>query len=105
LNRKFSTYLQETQSINAAITILGETLQQLQIIHIHPNVDYNEINPKANRVDFDFKEIFDKRGVRNAIQKSFNYRRAYIGEMSGKIEDAENLIALIDNKLAGAYDK
>jgi hypothetical protein len=105
LNRRFLTYLQETQSINAAITKLGETLQQLQILHIHPNVDYNEINPKADRVDFDFKEIFDDRGVRNALQKSFNYRRAYIGEMSGKIEDAENLIALIDNKLEGENKK
>jgi hypothetical protein len=31
LNCKFISYLQETQSINAAITKLGETLQQLQI--------------------------------------------------------------------------
>ena len=105
LNRKFLTYLQGTQSINAAITKLGETLQQLEILHIHPNVDYNEINPKANKVDFDFKEIFDKRGIRNALQKSFRYRGAYIRSMSGKIEDAENLIALIDNKLSGTDDK
>jgi len=100
LNRKFLTYLQETQSINAAITKLGETLQQLQILHIHPNVDYNETNPKSNKVDFDFKEIFNKRGVRNALQKSFRYRSAYIGDMSRKIVDAENLINLIDNQLA-----
>ncbi|MEP0131877.1 MAG: DUF6090 family protein [Eudoraea sp.] len=105
LNRRFLTYLQETQSINAAITKLGETLQQLQILHIHPNVVYNEINPTADRVDFDFKEIFDNRGIKNTLQKSFNYRRAYIGEMSGKIEDAENLIALIDNKLEGENKK
>ena len=87
---------------SAAITKLGETLQQLEILQIHPNVDYNEINSKADRVDFDFKEIFNKRGIRNALQKSFTYRRGYIGEMSVKIEDAENLIALIDNKLAEA---
>ena len=102
LNRKFLTYLQETQSINAAITKLGETLQQLEILYIHPNVDYNEINPAADKVDFDFKEIFNNRGVRNALQKSFRYRRAYIDSMSGKIEEAEKLIALIDHKLAGA---
>ncbi|WP_299159296.1 DUF6090 family protein [uncultured Eudoraea sp.] len=102
LNRKFLTYLQETQSINAAITKLGETLQQLQILYIHPNVDYNEINPAADKVYFDFKEIFNNRGVRNALQKSFRYRRAYIDSMSGKIEEAEKLIALIDHKLAGA---
>jgi len=101
LNRRFLTYLQEIQSINAAITKLGETLQQLQILQIHPNVDYNEINPIANKVDFDFKEIFNKRGIRNALQESFRYRKAYIGEMSTKIDEAENLIALIDNKLAG----
>lgn len=105
LNRKFITCLLEIQSINAAITKLGETLQQLEILHIHPNVDYNEINPKANRVDFDFKDIFNKRGVRNALQKSFRYRGACIASMSGLIEDAENLIALIDNKLAGTDDK
>ncbi|WP_019671146.1 DUF6090 family protein [Eudoraea adriatica] len=102
LNRKFLTYLQETQSINAAITKLGETLQELEILHIHPNVDYNEINPKANKVDFDFNEIFNKRGVRNALEKSFRYRRAYIGDMSRKIADAENLIASIDDQLNGA---
>jgi len=100
LNRKFLTYLQETQSINAAITKLGETLQQLEILYIHPNVDYNEINPAADKVYFDFKEIFNNRGVRNALQKSFRYRRAYIGDMSLKIADAENLINLIDNQLA-----
>ena len=105
LNRRFLTYLQETQSINAAITKLGETLQQLQRLQIQPNVDFNEINPKANKVDFDFKEIYNKRGIRNALQRSFRYRKAYIGGMSGKIEDAENLIALIDNILAGADDK
>jgi hypothetical protein len=101
LNRRFLTYLQEIQSINAAITKLGETLQQLQILKIHPNVDYNEINPTANKVDFDFNEIFNNRGIRNALQKSFRYRKAYIGEMSTKIDEAEDLIALIDNKLAG----
>jgi len=102
LNRKFLTYLQETQSINAAITKLGETLQQLEILYIHPNVDYNEINPAADKVYFDFKEIFNNRGVRNALQKSFRYRRAYIGDMSRKIADAENLIASIDDQLNGA---
>ena len=105
LNRRFLTYLQETQSINASITKLGETLQQILIQQIQPNVDFNEINPTADRVDFDFKEIFDKRGIRNAFQRSFRYRKAYIDGMSRKIEDAENLIALIDNKLAGADDK
>jgi hypothetical protein len=102
LNRRFLTYLQETESMNAAITKLGETLQQLQRLQIQPNVDFDEINPTANKVDFDFKEIYNKRGVRNALQRSFRYRKAYIGEMSEKIEDAENLIALIDNILAGA---
>ena len=102
LNRKFLTYLQGTQSIIAAITKLGESLQQLEILYIHPNVDYNEINPTADNVDFDLKEIFNNRGVRNALQKSFRYRRAYIGSMSGKIEEAEKLIALIDHKLGRA---
>ena len=101
LNRRFLTYLQETESINAAITKLGETLQQLQILQIQPNVDFNEINPTANMVDFDFKEIYNKRGVRNALHRSFRYRKAYIGSMTGKIEDAKNLIALIDNILEG----
>ena len=103
LNRRFITYLHETQSINAAITKLGETLQQLLILQILPNVDFNEINPNANRVDFDFKEIYNKRGIRNALQRSFRYRRAYIGDMSRKIVDAENLINLIDNQLARSH--
>ncbi len=102
LNRRFITYLQEIQSINAAITKLGETLQQLQILQIQPNVDFNEINPIADKVDFDFKKIYNKRGVRNALQRSFRYRKAYIRDMSRKIADAENLIALIDDKLNGA---
>ena len=105
LNRRFLTYLQETQSINAAISKMGETLQQLLILQIQPNVDFNEINPTADRVDFDFKEIHSKRGVKNALQRSFRYRKAYIRDMSRKIEDAENLIALIDNELAGADKK
>ena len=71
LNRRFITYLQNTQSINAAITKLGETLQQLNILYIHPNVDYNEINPKAKRIDFSYEEIFDKKEIRNALQASF----------------------------------
>jgi hypothetical protein len=100
LNRKFLKYLQEIQEINFAIAKLGETLQQIEILQMHPNVDYNETNPKSNKVDFDFKEIFNKRGVRNALQKSFRYRSAYIGDMSRKIVDAENLINLIDNQLA-----
>ena len=101
LNRRFLIYLQETQSINASITKLGETLQQLEILQIHPNVDYNEINPIANKVDFDFNEIYNKRDVRNTLQRSFGYRRNYINLMSVKIEEAENLIALINNILAG----
>lgn len=102
LNLRFLTYLHEIQSINAAITKLGETLQQLQIQQIQPNVDFNEINPTANKVDFDFKEIYNNRGIRNALQRSFRYRKAYIGDMSRKIVDAENLITLIDDKLNGA---
>ena len=105
LNHRFLTYLQGTQSLNAAITKFGETLQQLLILQIQPNVDFNEINPAADRVVFDFKEIYNKRGVRNALHRSFRYRKAYIGSMSVKIEDAENLIALIDNKLAVVDDK
>lgn len=105
LNRRFLTYLQETQSINAAITKLGETLQQLLILQIQPNVDFNEINPTANRVDFEFKEINKKRGIRNALQRSFRYRKAYIHDMSRKIADAENLITLIDEKLNATDSK
>jgi len=102
LNRKFLKYLQETIEINAAITKLGETLQQLEIHQIHPNVDYNYIDPEENKVYFDFKEIHNKRDVRNALQRSFGYRRGYIEEMSEKIEEAEKLITMIDNNLAGS---
>ena len=102
LNRRFLTYLQKTQSINAAITKLGETLQQLNILHIHPNVDYNEINPKANQVDFNFEEIFDKKEIRNVLQVSFRYRNAYINDITGQVVKAENLIILIDDKSGGA---
>ena len=102
LNRRFITYLQNTQSINAAITKLGETLQQLNILYIHPNVDYNEINPKAKRIDFSYEEIFDKKEIRNALQASFRYRNSYINDINGLVEEAENLIILIDEKLAGA---
>ncbi len=105
LNRKFLTYLEETQSINAAITKLGETLQQLEVLQIHPNVDYNDINPLADQLDFDFKEVFNKRGIRNTLQKSYGYRKHYIENMSGKIKDAEKLIALIDHKLAQPVKK
>ncbi|MCJ7468417.1 MAG: DUF6090 family protein [Maribacter sp.] len=105
LNRSFLTYLEETQSINAAITKLGETLQQLEVLQMHPNVDYNDINPLADRLDFDFKEIYTKRGVRNALQKSFGFRELYLSRMTDKIEDAQDLIALIDRKLAGAEKK
>ena len=47
-------------------------------------------------------EIFNNRDIRNALQKSFGYRKGYMLEMSGKIEEAENLIGLIDNKLDGS---
>lgn len=102
LNRRFITYLQNTQSINAAITKLGETLQQLNILYIHPNVDYNEINPKANRIDFSYEEIYDKKEIRNALQASFRYRNSYINDIIGQVAEAENLVILIDEKLAGA---
>ncbi|MBC2839836.1 DUF6090 family protein [Robiginitalea sp. SC105] len=102
LNRQFLTYLQETQEINAAITKLGETLQQLEILQVHPNVDYNQIDPSAPKVDFDFMEIYKNRGVRNALQRSFGYRRGYIEELTVKIEQADKLIALIDTKLPGS---
>jgi hypothetical protein len=78
LNRKFLTYLEETQSINAAITKLGETLQQLEILRIHPYVDYDIVHSLEDQLDFDFKEISNNRGIRNALQKSFGYRKYYI---------------------------
>jgi len=99
LNRKFLTYLEETQSINAAITKLGETLQQLEILRIHPYVDYDIVHSLEDQLDFDFKEISNNRGVRNALQKSFGYRKYYIENMSDKIKEAEKLIALINHKL------
>lgn len=102
LNRKFLTYLQETQEINFAIAKLGETLQQLEIFQVHPNVDYNQIDQSAPKVDFDFMEIYKNRGVRNTLQRSFGYRRDYIAELTVKIEQAERLIALIETKLDGA---
>ena len=105
LNHRFLIYLQETQSINAAITKLGETLQQLEMLQVSPNVDYNYINPMGNKVDFDFNENFNNRDIRNALQKSFGYRKGYMLEMSGKIEEAENLIGLIDNKLMDLIEK
>jgi hypothetical protein len=99
LNRKFLTYLEETQSINAAITKLGETLQQLEILRIHPYVDYDIVHSLEDQLDFDFKEISNNRGIRNALQKSFGYRKYYIENMSDKIKEAEKLIALINHKL------
>ena len=96
LNRQFLTYLQETLELNTAITKLGETLQQLEILQVHPNVDYNQIDPSAPKVDFDFMEIYKNRGVRNTLQRSFGYRRGYIADLTVKIEQAEKLIALID---------
>ena len=105
LNRKFLTYLEENQSINAAITKLGETLQQLEILRIHPYVDYDIVHSLEDQLDFDFKEISNNRGVRNALQKSFGYRKYYIENMSDKIKDAEKLITLIDHKLAKAVKK
>jgi len=99
LNRSFLTYLEETQTINAAITKLGETLQQLEVFQMHPNVDYNDINPLADALEFDFGEIYHQRGIRNALQKSFGYRAYYINNMQVKIEDAQNLIAIIHRKL------
>jgi len=105
LNRKFLTYLEETQSINAAITKLGETLQQLEILRIHPYVDFDIVNSLEDQLDFDFKEISNNRGVKNALQKSFGYRKYYIENMSDKIKDAEKLITLIDHKLAKGVKK
>lgn len=99
LNRKFLTYLEETQSINPAITKLGETLQQLEILRIHPYVDYDIVHSLEDQLDFDFKEISNNRGIRNALQKSFGYRKYYIENMSDKIKEAEKLIALINHKL------
>lgn len=102
LNNKFLKYLQETQEINATITKLGETLQQLEILKIHPNVDYNYIDSNTNKVDFNFKEITNNRDVRNTLQRSFGYRKGYITNMAEKIEEAEKLITLIDNNLSGS---
>ena len=99
LNRGFLTYLEETQTINAAIAKLGETLQQLEVLQIHPNVDYINVSPPGDSLEFDFAEIYHKRGVRNALQKSFGYRAYYIENMYGTIDDAQNLIAIIDRKL------
>ncbi len=103
LNSKFVQYLHETQAINAAITKLGETLQQLEILRIHPHVDYNYIDPAANKVDFDFKEIYNRREVRNTLQRSFGYHKAYIDIMTTKIKEAEIIISLIDDKLEKSY--
>ncbi|MEN2281321.1 DUF6090 family protein [Algoriphagus sp. SE2] len=99
LNQEFLKYLQETLEINAAITKLGETLQQLEILKIHPNVDYNYIDPNTNKLDFNFKEIANKRDVRNALQKSFGYHKEYITIMAEKIDEAEKLITLINKNL------
>ena len=97
LNQKFLTYLQTTQEINSAIDKLGESLQQTEIRMIYPNVDYNYIDPNANKVDFNFEDISKKREVKNALQRSFGYREEYIDLLTDRIEDAENLINLINN--------
>jgi hypothetical protein len=66
---------------------------------LRTNVDYNNIDPNANKVDFNFIEIANKREVRNTLQKSFGYRNEYLGIMEEKIKEAEHLIAMIDNNL------
>ena len=99
LNRGFLTYLEETQTINSSIAKLGETLQQLEVLQIHPNVDYDNVSPPGDSLEFVFEEIYHKRGIKNALQKSYGYRSYYIENMYGKIEDAQNLLAIIDRKL------
>ena len=99
LNRAFLTYLENTQSVNAIVTKLGETLQQLELLQVHPNVDYHDIDVSFERAEFDFTEIANHRGIRNALERSYGYRSYYMDEMSKKIAAAKKLTKLIDQQL------
>ena len=94
LNRRFISYLEETQSLNAIVTKFGESLQWMELNLVQPKVDYNFVYDGS--INFDFNEILDDRGFNNALQRSHYWRKVYVDFLKNKVKEAERLKVIID---------
>jgi len=75
LSKKFLDYLEKIKLHNSIIIKFRETLLHMMVQDIHPRVDLNYTNPQKLRVMYDFNQIKKDRMVRNALNKSYDYRK------------------------------
>lgn len=100
LNREYLAYIENTKSNNDIISKFGESLQTIAIQDVHSLVDLNYEVISGKMVNFEFEKIRNNLLIKNALKKSVYFRNIYINWIKGQIEQAEKLIALIDNYLA-----
>jgi hypothetical protein len=99
LNRGYLGYIENTKSNNDIISKFGESLQTIAIHDVHPLVDLNYEVISGKMVDFEFEKIRNNLLIKNALKKSIFFRNVYINWINGQKEQAEKLIALIDDHL------
>jgi hypothetical protein len=91
-------YIEETKSYSEIINKLGETLQQVAIHDLHPNVDLDYVIIEEPKADFNIDEVKRNRLVKNAINKSIRFRGSYIGMMRRQKRKANELLKILEEE-------
>jgi hypothetical protein len=96
LNQGFLNYLGKIKWHNSVVTKLGETLQDVMVHDIHSRGDLQYIDSLNITIKYEFNKIKKDRLIRNALNKSFGYRRVYTRRIKDQLDEAEELISLIN---------
>ena len=97
INTKFNAYLEKYQS-NAEIAFkFGESLQQIMIRYVYPLVEFRQ-GLVQEFPKFDIKRIQNNTNFLNALHRSIGWRKGYINWLESRLEEAEELLVLIDQR-------
>jgi len=99
LNQRFLNYLEKIKWHNSVVTKLGETLQDVMVHDIHSRVDLQYIDSLNITIKYEFNKIKKDRLIRNALNKSFGYRRVYTSRINAQLDEAAELLSMINKHL------
>jgi hypothetical protein len=94
LNTGYQLYLEQTKSNNTIVNKLGEQLQRVVLKDVNPLVDLDyDLERTAT---FDIQELRNSREFKNAINRSIYYRQVHVNFSQTQIDQASDLLALIN---------
>ncbi|MDA0194801.1 MAG: DUF6090 family protein [Bacteroidetes bacterium] len=102
LNQKFLVFLERLEHDYVIFQKLGEELEKISTQYIHPKVDFDfmEGNLTNRRADFQFDNIKNDRLVKNALHRSFLYRKGEINSIEQQIQQIEEILSIIEEHLS-----